>query len=155
MTFMILSCFNVEGIPPSPQIVETTSTATSITLKWDQPVEESVDIECYQIDYQITDYLDECYYLTSYPLYTITLSNISLKMHTIVNSIRTPVEDGSPYEVYLYAVNSFGRSISSILSSFGIRTLETGIYRYMNCKTMITACIGSYSQALILLMLCF
>lgn len=122
---MISSYFNVGAIPSSPQILTRTSTATSISFTWDQPEEEGV--EGYEIDYKV--YRDECD-SESYPLFTIRLSNSSLRMYTIVNSTDTPVEDGSDYAVYLYAVNHLGRSKETTLSRVPISTFDTRKYKY-------------------------
>ena len=90
----------------------TSSTATSITLTWEQP--EGADaVDRYEINYHYL--IEECESEGGrpFPAVTVSVNDGTLRRFTLSNSVSSPVEEDSVFQITLTAVNSVTRSVPS------------------------------------------
>ena len=118
--------FPTVPLPPPTNLMATTS-ATSITLTWQQP--EGADaVEGYEIYYHYT--IEECQLegiRRRFPSVIISVDDSTLRRYTLINSASTPVEEDSEFQIALTAVNSVTRSEpSQFITS---KTVEAGIIK--------------------------
>ena len=84
-------CFHYTAPLPSPTILVTTTSATSITLTWEQP--EGADaVDRYEINYLYI--IEECELEGGrpFPAVTVSINDGTLRRYTLSNSASTPVE---------------------------------------------------------------
>lgn len=96
-------------IPINPVITNTSTTPTSISISWEQDLCSKV--LSYELQYhfkirECSDYKEQ--------IWNVQILNSSLRQYTISTSPETPVEEDSVYNITFTAINSDGRSETSL-----------------------------------------
>ena len=94
-------------------MVAAQSSATSISLTWDQPLGADA-VDGFEINYSYV--INECIKdgdNTPFPSVFLTLTDGSQRYYMILDDFITPVEEDSQYTISIRAINSVGRSAPS------------------------------------------
>ena len=121
--------FTTAPLPPPTNLRAVSTTATSITLTWEQPKGADA-VDRYEINYHYL--IEECEFEGGglFPSVTVTVSDGTLRRYTLNNSASTPVEEDSVFRVTLTAINNATRSVASQPAM--TTTAEAGIHDSYN-----------------------